>query len=220
MESTLVQLIKQYEEYQQSIRNDLQGDSLTGFLLFMNKRLGKTGDNGVDFGISSWENFNRQTLTEMASAFIGKMGRYVDNYARKAMPKTQVASIEEFTYLIVMLQEQSMTKSELISHNAHQITTGTEIIKRLIGKGYLEQRDDLKDKRSVRVSITDKGRVAVYSTATTTKSLSTIATGILSDEELLFLVNTLRKLDDFHKEIFQESKHLELDELVEKHLKD
>lgn len=220
MESTLVQLIKQYEEYKQSITNDLQGDSLTGFLLFMNKRLGKTGDNGVDFGISSWENFNRQTLTEMASAFIGKMGRYVDNYARKAMPKTQVASIEEFTYLIVMLQEQSMTKSELINHNAHQITTGTEIIKRLIGKGYLEQTDDLKDKRSVRVSITDKGRLAVYSTASTTKSLSTIATGILSDEELLFLVNTLRKLDDFHKEIFQESKHLELNELVEKHLKD
>ncbi|WP_341902506.1 winged helix DNA-binding protein [Fluviicola taffensis] len=220
MESTLVQLIKQYEEYKQSIANDLQGDSLTGFLLFMNKRLGQTGDNGIDFGISSWENFNRQTLTEMASAFIGKMGRYVDNYARKAMPKTQVASIEEFTYLIVMLQERSMTKSELINHNAHQITTGTEIIKRLIGKGYLEQTDDLRDKRSVRVSITDKGRIAVYSTASTTKSLSTIATGILSDEELLFLVNTLRKLDDFHKEIFQESKHLELDELVEKHLKD
>lgn len=219
MESTLVQLIKQYEEYKQAIKQDLQGDSLTGFLLFMNKRLGETGNNGIDFGISSWDNFNRQTLTEMASAYIGKMGRYVDNYARKAMPKTQVASIEEFTYLIVMLQEQSMTKSELINRNAHQITTGTEIIKRLIKKGYLEQTNDLKDKRSVRVSITEKGRIAIYSTATTTKSLSTIATGILSDEELLFLVNTLRKLDDFHQEIFQESKHLELEELVEKHLK-
>lgn len=219
MESTLVQLIKQYEEYRKSITNDLQGDSLTGFLLFMNKRLGKTGHNGIEFGVSSWENFNRQTLTEMASALIGKMGRYVDNYARKAMPKTQVASIEEFTYLIVMLKEKSMTKSELINHNAHQITTGTEIIKRLITKGYLEQTNDLSDKRSVRVSITEKGRIAVYSTASTTKSLSTIATGVLSDEELLFLVNTLRKLDDFHKEIFPESKHLELEELVEKHLK-
>lgn len=219
MESTLVQIIKQYEEYQQAIKDDLQKDSLTGFLLFMNKRLGKTGNNGVDFGVSSWENFNRQTLTQMAGALIGKMGRYVDNYARKSMPKTQVASIEEFTYLIVMLQEQSMTKSELINHNAHQITTGTEIIKRLISKGYLEQTNDLKDKRSMRVSITDKGRAAVFSTASTTKSLSSIATGILNDEELLFLVNTLRKLDDFHKDIFQESKHLELEELVAKHVK-
>ena len=145
MESTLVQIIKQYEEYKHSLKDDLYADSLTGFLLFMNKRLGKTGDNGVDFGVSSWENFNRKTLTEMASAFIGKMGRYVDNYARKAMPKTQVASIEEFTYLIVMLKEQSMTKSELINHNAHQITTGTEIIKRLITKGYLEQTNDPND---------------------------------------------------------------------------
>lgn len=219
MESTLVQIIKQYEEYKSSIASDLQQDSLTGFLLFMNKRLGQTGDNGVDFGIASWDNFNRQTLTEMAGALIGKMGRYVDHYAKKSMPKTQLASLEEFTYLIVMLQEQSMTKSELINHNAHQITTGTEIIKRLISKGYLEQTNDLKDKRSVRVSITDTGRVAIYSTASTTKLLAAIATGILSDKELMFLVSTLRKLDDFHKEIFQEAKQSELEELVGKYLK-
>lgn len=218
MESTLVQLIKQYEEYRLGIKDDLQGDSLSGFLLFMNKRLGQVGNNGIDFGISSWDNFNRQTLVEMASAYVGKMGRYVDNYARRSMPKTQVASIEEFTYLIVLLKEKSMTKTELINHNAHQITTGTEIIKRLIAKGYLEQTNDLKDKRSVRVSITERGKVAIYSTADVTKSLSSIATGILTDEELLFLVNTLRKLDEFHKEIFHESKQLELKELVEKYI--
>lgn len=219
MESTLVQLIKQYEEYRLGIKDDLQGDSLSGFLLFMNKRLGQVGNNGIDFGISSWDNFNRQTLVEMASAYVGKMGRYVDNYARRSMPKTQVASIEEFTYLIVLLKEKSMTKTELINYNAHQITTGTEIIKRLISKGFLEQTNDLKDKRSVRVSITEQGKVAVYSTADVTKSLSSIATGILSDEELLFLVNTLRKLDEFHKEIFHESKQLELKELVEKYIR-
>ncbi len=218
MESTLVQLIKHYEEYRLGVKDELQGDSLAGFLLFMNKRLGQVGNNGIDFGISSWDNFNRQTLVEMASAYVGKMGRYVDNYARRSMPKTQVASIEEFTYLIVLLKEKSMTKTELINHNAHQITTGTEIIKRLLTKGYLEQTNDLKDKRSVRVSITEAGKAAVYSTADVTKSLSSLAAGILSDEELLFLVNTLRKLDEFHKEIFQESKQLELKELVEKYI--
>lgn len=219
MDSTLVQIIKQYEAYLESIDQDLQQDSLTGFLLFMNNRLGQTGHNGIDFGIASWDNFNRQTLTEMAGSLIGKMGRYVDHYAKKSMPKTQLASIEEFTYLIVMLQEQSMTKSELINHNAHQITTGTEIIKRLISKGYLQQTNDLKDKRSVRVSITDLGRAAIYSTASTAKFLSVIATGILSDQELIFLVNILRKLDDFHKAIFQEAKQLELEELVQKYVK-
>lgn len=218
MESTLVQLIKQYEAYQLSIKDDLQQDSLTGFLVFMNSRLGLAGNNGIDFGIASWENFNRQTLMEMAGALIGKMGRYVDNYSRKSMPGTPVPSIEEFTYLIVLLQEESMIKSELINHNAHQITTGTEIIKRLLKKGYLQQTNDERDKRSVRVSITDQGRAAIYATATVTKSLAAIATGILSDEELLSLVGTLRKLDDFHKQIFHESKHLELEDLVTKYL--
>ncbi len=220
MDSTLVQIIKEYENYCDVSKDDLQGNSIAGFLLYMNHRIGLLKENEANFGLESWKNFNRQTLTEMASALIGKMGRYVDNYARKAMPKTDLSSIEEFTYLIVLLQENSMTKTELITHNAHQITTGTEIIKRLISKGFLEQTSDLNDKRSMRVSITETGRKAIYSTYQTTKMLSKLATGILTDNELLFMVNTLRKLDDFHSKIHSDSKSLDLEELLNKHVKD
>lgn len=218
MESTLVQIIMQYEAYQAEIKTDMQEDSLAGFLLFMNKRLGKLGDNGLDFGRSSWSNFNRQTLIEIAGAYVGMMGRYIDHYAKKSMPKTPITSLEEFTYLIVLLQEKSMTKTELIHRNAHQITTGTEIIKRLFTKGYVDQEQDPNDKRSIRVSLTDAGKGALYASSEMTKSLSTLATGILSDDELLFLVSILRKLDDFHKKIFQESRQLDTQELVAKYL--
>jgi DNA-binding MarR family transcriptional regulator len=218
MDSTLVQIIKEYQEYQLQSANKLEGDSLAGFILFLNSKLGKTNYNGIDFGLESWKNFNKETLTEMAVALMGKMGRFVDNYAKKSMPKTPVSSIDEFTYLIVLLQEKSMTKSGLITVNAHQITTGTEIIKRLVAKGYIEEFGDENDKRSVRVSITNKGRIAIQKTENTSKALSKIAIGDLTNDELLFLVNILRKLDTFHISVFKDSKNMEINELIEKYL--
>jgi DNA-binding MarR family transcriptional regulator len=216
MDSTLVQLIQHYELYQTQLKDRTETESLGGFVLYMNRQLGELPQNGIDFGIESWENFDRQTLSEMATALIGKMGRYVDFYSKKSMPKTMLGSIEEFTYLIVLLSEKSLSKTELIYQNGHQITTGTEIIKRLLNKGFVVQRKDNADKRSVLVSITELGKAAIYSAATTTKQIATIATNLLSDEELIFLVNLLRKLDDFHDSIFRESRNTDFEEIATK----
>jgi DNA-binding MarR family transcriptional regulator len=38
-------------------------------------------------------------------------------------------------------------------------TSGVEVIKRLVGQGLIHEFSDLTDKRSVRVSITDKGKM-------------------------------------------------------------
>ncbi len=218
MDSVLVQLIKQYEAYKVQKSASLADDSFTDFVVYLNGQIGKSQVNTSDFGIESWKNFNRQTLAEMGVSYLGKMNRYVENYCRKAMPKTQVPSIDEFTYLILLLQYESLTKTELIHHNGHPITTGTEIIKRLLKKGFIRQFDNTEDKRSVRVQLTETGKVAIFSTATATKGISSLATGILSDQELISLVNTLKKLDEFHDRVFREGKQLEVEELADKFL--
>ncbi len=220
MESVLVQLMKQYEAYRQENNVGLQPESLTGFVLYLNRQMGQTPTNNIDFGIESWKNFDRQTLAEMAASMIGKLNRYVDNYAKRSLPQTMVPSIDEFTYLIVLLGMDSMTKSELIMHNAHQITSGTEIIKRLVRKGYLHEFADEKDKRSVRVSLTDLGRTAIYSTSTVTKQISELATLKLSDDELMFLVNILKKLDLFHDQLFRTHRQSDVGEVLQSLVKE
>jgi DNA-binding MarR family transcriptional regulator len=215
MESVLVQLMQQYEAYRQENSVGLHPESLTGFVLFLNRQMGQTPSNNIDFGIESWKNFDRQTLAEMATSMIGKMNRYVDNYAKRSLPQTMVPSIDEFTYLIVLLGMDSMTKSELIMYNAHQITSGTEIIKRLVRKGYLHEFSNEKDKRSVRVSLTDLGRTAIYSTSTVTKQISELATLKLTDDELMFLVNILKKLDLFHDQLFRNHRQSEVGEVLQ-----
>lgn len=220
MESVLVQLMQQYEAYRQENNVGLQPESLTGFVLYLNRQMGQTPTNNVDFGVESWKNFDRQTLAEMAASMIGKLNRYVDNYAKRSLPQTMVPSIDEFTYLIVLLGMDSMTKSELIMHNAHQITSGTEIIKRLVRKGYLHEFADEKDKRSVRVSLTDLGRTAIYSTSTVTKQISELATLKLSDDELMFLVNILKKLDLFHDQVFRTHRQSDVGEVLQSLVKE
>ncbi len=215
MESVLVQLMQQYELYRQENEGSVQPESLTGFVLYLNRQLGKAPVTEVNFGVESWKNFDRQTLAEMAASMIGKMNRYVDNYAKRSLPQTMVPSIDEFTYLIVLLGIDSMTKSELILYNAHQITSGTEIIKRLVRKGYLREFADEKDKRSVRVALTDLGRTAIYSTSTVTKQISELATLKLSDEELMFLVNILKKLDVFHDHLFRTQRQSDVGEVLQ-----
>lgn len=219
MDSTLVQLIKHFEDYKVQLEGKVDNESLTGFMVYLNTIFGQqpvSVHSGI--GFDSWQHFNRQTLAEMAVSYVGKMGRYVENYSRREMPNTLVPSIDEFTYLIVLLQQDGITKSELIQHNAHPITTGTEIIKRLQKKGFIVAQDNPDDKRSVRVFLTDAGRAAIFSTSEATKAISTIATGILSDEELIALSTILKKLDQFHDKIHRENRQLEVHDIIERYL--
>lgn len=221
MESTLVQLIRHFEEYQAGRRKDQDVESLTDFVVYLNEKL-KTQSpiRPETFGFEGWQQLSRQTLSEMAVSYIGKMGRYVDNYGRKEMPATQVPSIDEFTYLIVLLQFDGLTKTELIQHNAHPITTGIEIIKRLQKKGFISQTGNMADKRSVRLTLTDQGRMAIFSTAEATKSIAQLATGILSDDELIHLTIMLRKLDEFHDRVHREGKQLGVKEVIQRFMPD
>lgn len=214
MDSTLVQLIKSYETYRSGFKNGVNEDTMTDFIIYLNSQLGQMNNTTVNQGTEAWTNFNRKTLEEIAGSTLGKLGRYVDHYSRKVMPQTDLGSIDEFTYLMQLMQEDHQTKTSLIHHNIHPITSGTEIIKRLLNKGYITQLDDEHDKRSVRVSITPQGRAALFSSFEKLSMITRIVSADLSDSELIQLVNILKKLDNFHLKIYHEARNMEMDEIV------
>lgn len=216
MESTLVEIIKLYQKFEAETHSSRSNNNLLNFIAFLNNRVDYSdSDKSNDKNhYKGWNDLNRQVLMEMVTAYLGKMGRYADNYSRKAMPTTQLSSIEEFTYTIPLLQETSLSKSELIYKNGHAISTGTEIIKRLIKKKILVQFPDDKDKRSMRIKLSEYGKGALFSSMTVTKGIAQVATGILSTPELIQMLSSLKKLNQFHDDIHRHSKHLSLDELL------
>mgnify|MGYP003676679940 CR=1 FL=1 len=210
MESTLVQLVKYYEKFKTSLKQDGQGDDMAKFLAYLNAEIGTVSSINDEVKVENWNELSRKTLLEMTSAYLGKMGRYVDNYCRKNLPDTPLGSIEEFTYLITCLKYQKLTKTELIQHNVHPTTTGTDIIKRLLKKGFIKQSPNPEDKRSTCIEITGQGRGAIFTSSKTLNQLSIISAGILSNEELISLVGMLQKLDQFHENILHEYKEMDL----------
>ena len=85
--------------------------------------------------------------------------RYSKGYIKRALFASEhLQSEEEYSYLASLFNGVPHSKTELNSLNAMEKTSGAEIIRRLVAKGFAEERPDERDRRSVLVSITPRGR--------------------------------------------------------------
>ena len=159
----------------------------------------QAGDNGSNTDIS---------------ILLVMMFRYAKGYIKKALKDSKIKTADDFSFMITLLTYDSMTKMELINLQVMEKTSGTEIINRLIKLGLVEQSQDEKDKRSVRIKLTDAGKKEIYSILPQMRLVSQIVTGNLSENEINTLAYTLRKLDHFHNDIFNNQKDKQLEELL------
>jgi DNA-binding MarR family transcriptional regulator len=141
--------------------------------------------------------------------------RYAKLYSKKILQDSPISTLDDFSYVIMLLTHESLSKTELIQKNVHEKTTGMEIIKRLIKQGLIRQFDDEVDKRSQRVAITEEGKRAIFSILHKLEDVSTIMTGNLTELEKNSLNTILKKLDHFHFDIFMNDKNKSLPEIIE-----
>lgn len=141
--------------------------------------------------------------------------RYAKLYAKKVLQDSSISTLDDFSYLILLLTHENLSKTELIQKNVHEKTTGMEIIKRLIKQNLIYQFDNEADKRSQRVAITEEGKVAIFSILHKLEDVSTIMTGNLSELEKNSLNSILKKLDYFHFDIFMNDRNKTLSEIIE-----
>jgi DNA-binding MarR family transcriptional regulator len=141
------------------------------------------------------------------------MYRYVRIYIKKALKESPIQTADEFSFLITLMTYESMTKTELITNQVMEKTSGTEIIKRLLKQGLICEFADQDDRRSVRVAITDKGRRVLIATFPGMDAVAKIVIGNLSEPEIRTLYYLLKKLDFYHNDIFQNKRGRSLEEL-------
>lgn len=141
--------------------------------------------------------------------------RYVKLYMRKVIKDSNLQTEDEYTYLISLIHADSMIKSELINLNIMEKTSGTEIIKRLVRKGLIEEWNDELDKRSKRVRITRKGREELMRILPGLNVASAVISANLSEEEKEDFYRTLKSLNEFHMEIFQNQRNCSIEEISE-----
>lgn len=132
------------------------------------------------------------------------MSRYAKSYIKKTLEGTPLQSQDDFTCLAILLTHESLSKSDLISRNMQEKTSGAEVIRRLLAAGLVKQWDDTIDKRSVRISITEKGKELLHHVLDDMNHVGKMITGNLSYPEKLEFHYLLQKLESFHFKLHDE----------------
>jgi MarR family transcriptional regulator, lower aerobic nicotinate degradation pathway regulator len=214
----LKQIVEQVEAYEKG-KNAGDDLDLTDFAQFLSQKTQSTSTQFThsnkpivfdDGKIVSSDN------TELGS-LVSLMYRYVKIYAKRAMESSPLNNVDDFSYLIILMARGAMSKTELISHNAHEKTTGMEIIKRLTKLGFLAQTAAPTDGRSQFVSISAEGQQVLFPLLMEMRKVSTIANGNLTETELQTLIHLLHKLETFHKDVLNHEKAVDLDGILEKY---
>lgn len=143
------------------------------------------------------------------------LGRYSKLLIRKGLGDFPDLVNEEFTYLYRLKDEPFLTKIQLIERNGHEKQTGTQIIKRLLEAGLLEEKNDNEDKRSKRLNLTEKGEEIFHESVSNVNITSKILSGKLNEDEKNELLRILKKLNEFHSHIYADYKNSDISKIVE-----
>lgn len=143
------------------------------------------------------------------------LGRFSKQVIRKGLAKFPQLANEEFTYLYRLMDEESLTKMQLVEKNAHEKQTGIEIIKRLIKNGLIEEFPDSHDKRTKRVKISALGKHIFNHSIDDVNRISRVLSAKLDDDKKKMLLSTLRELNEFHFTVYSEYKNANIHEINE-----
>jgi DNA-binding MarR family transcriptional regulator len=157
-------------------------------------------------------------LNSRISALLTRMNRFAAFYTKKAFHGLDITNAQEFGILACVQGLGAPTKTEVAHFNLLEKTTGTEMMKRLLKLGFLEEFDDEHDKRSKRVRITPEGVNVMETAVQQLWELSEIVVGNLSDEQKHSLASMLEELNDFHSNIYFNDTALPLGEIITKNV--
>jgi DNA-binding MarR family transcriptional regulator len=149
-----------------------------------------------------WFKDEYRNTTSDISILIVLMNHYAKWYIKKVLRESHLQTPDEFSFLITLMTYDSLSKSELITKQVMEKTSGSEVIRRLIKRGLMVESADEDDKRSVRVSITRAGREEILKILPLMSKVSNIVVGNLSNKEINTLSYLLKKLDYFHNDIY------------------
>ncbi|WP_428224815.1 MarR family winged helix-turn-helix transcriptional regulator [Flavobacterium sp.] len=203
----LIQLLLKVKEFEQETQNK-NTDSIDDFRLWLNE---KSYQNTNPTALFKKENkIVFDTENEIAKQVI-LLGRFSKQMIRRGLRDFPQLSNEEFTYLYRIIDENSLTKMQLIERNGHEKQTGIEIIKRLVKNGLLEEFQDEKDKRITRLNSTPKGKTIFEESIAEVTKISRVLSAKLDEKEKKELLTILKKLNEFHFNVYHNHKESTID---------
>ena len=183
-------------------------DDVTQFSIWLNRKLigqpakaDKTDDN------------NRKLV--WLTHRLSKIFRW---YAKETLLANGLNSMDEYFFLISITKLGMPSKTEVYADTITDINTGTQMMKRMIEAGLIEEYTDSQDKRVHRVKLTARGKRIKESFFQQSLSDLKLKSGNLSETEKKELIRLLAYLEKFHTNIYFHDSGLSFEEMIEKHL--
>ncbi len=182
--------------------------SIDEFIGYLNSKSGsqELGMREISGENKGWFKDEYRNTASDISILIVLMNHYAKWYIKKVLVDSHLHTPDEFSFLITLMTYDSLSKSELITKQVMEKTSGSEVIRRLIKKGLIAESADENDKRSIRVSITRNGREEILKILPLMSKVTKIVVGNLNAEEINTLSYLLKKLDYFHNDIYLNKK--------------
>lgn len=136
-----------------------------------------------------------------AAYLISRLNKFIRFYTKPIFREVGLSSSDEFAILAQLDVRQIGTKKQIIMDNIIEMTTGIDMIKRLIRQGWIAEKANDADKRKKLISLTVAGKTLLY---TVYQKFATIQDVLvdLSKNERDALIRVAKSLDTFHTQNF------------------
>jgi DNA-binding MarR family transcriptional regulator len=193
-----------------AFHSETGSDDVKEFSVWLNRRMhepekqkGKIGKTVDDNRFIVWN--------------IHRLSKYFRWYAKSVLNTNGLNSMDEYFFLVSINNRGTPAKNEVYKDTISELTTGTQMMKRLIEIGMVKEIVDKKDKRIKRVELTAKGKRTRENILEQSKKDLLLKAGNLSEEEKVQLKSSLVYLEKFHNEIYQNDGDKSIDEILSKY---
>lgn len=202
----VVELVNLFE----SFYNETGSDDIKEFTVWLNRRLHEPEKQKAK-GVSNVED-NRFIVWN-----IHRLSKYFRWYAKSFLNTNGLNSMDEYFFLVSINNRGTPAKNEVYKDTISELTTGTQMMKRLIDLGMVKEIVDKKDKRIKRVELTAKGKRTREKILEQSKKDLLLKAGNLSELEKDQLKSSLIYLEKFHSNIYQNDGDKSIDEILKKY---
>ncbi len=193
----IIELLKKWSEF----KTIHKGQGLSEFGRWLNNSdIQQKNDNPspiIKTGKPLTEKYADQTQF-LASYFLKRMNKFIRIYTKDIFDNYGLNGSDDFSFLALIDKMDRPNKKELCRANLTELTTGMDIIKKLVKTGLAEEIPDETDKRSKRMIITPKGKEIVEKVYQKLREMSEDVLGDLNQQERAVIIQFLARLNSYH----------------------
>lgn len=145
---------------------------------------------------------------------MGYIVKVIETYAKTAFGEiAEIKQHEEFYVLNFVSYNDGCRKTDVSNHLFMGLSTGIDMLNRMITNELLEERSDPDDKRARLLKVTEKGMMVLQACYRIADKLTDIVLSEMSEDDIQLVIQLLRGVETKHVPLIFELRDKPIDEV-------